>query len=206
MDQAVLNNIIAIVGMLTGIAGFGLSLFVIFRDRVKLKVCHPDIDSSSLVAFNLEHAGQDEWGNEVSRATGHIVALWLQIANASNSPTTILEMALRIDDQESILHNKSPDYPLIAVSYSVDENDEIDIGSSRRLGGDIIKPVFKLEPYSAVEGYFVFTNLSYLSETEYKVQLAIRTTQRIIKTNFTIHPCYPKLIEQRTTDTPNTQR
>lgn len=192
MSQELFNNILATIGAFTGLSGFLISLYLLHKEKLKIEVFHPTGGKdSAYLGFNGVYNGRNDIGEQTSKYTPYMLFIWLQITNKSKSPTTILEMSLKLPSSgESILYSQTSDNYSIATTYTIDEYGEIKIKSNRHYP-HVLKPPISLNTYSTVEGYFYFRDLQIAEQKPFTAILKLKTTQGIKKHSVTIKPNYP---------------
>lgn len=196
MTQDLFNNILAIIGTITGLSGLLVSLYLLNKQKIRFVVYHPTYeDRSSYVGFNATYIGRSEYGDLNFLYTPYLFLIWLQITNKSSSHTTILEMSLKIpNNDESILYSRTSDDFNITNEYTVDGNGNIEVKSGYYIS-DILKPPIAVESFSTIEGYFYFRNLNISSDKPITAVLKIKTPQGSSKNKIIIKPRFPTLIE-----------
>ncbi|WP_273325764.1 hypothetical protein [Vallitalea guaymasensis] len=191
-----LNNVLAIIGALTGVTGLFISLYVLYKERIRIFIYHPK-ECEDYVGFNIIYTDDyldDCFDERKSNYIPYILQIWLQIINQSKTNTTIREMSLKIPKCKwSVLYSKTPNSYSIATKYTVDANDNIDVKQSYHF--DNTKPPLKLEPYGVIEGYFVFQNLEFIRDTPFKATLKIKTAQKTTRHKIIINPVHPTKID-----------
>lgn len=197
LTQTLFNNILAVIGALTGIIGLIISLTLLSKEKLKLTIIHPTNEPYSAYAgFNGVEIGKDNYGEPISFYTPYVFFIYLQISNSSKLSTTILDMSLKIHGcDESILNKRTSDNYSITATYSSDEHDNIFVNSCYGLS-DITKPPISIDSYSAIEGYFFFRDLKLDKRKSYNATLKVKTTQGIEKIKIVIKPKFPELLSK----------
>ncbi len=193
MTQEVLNNILGIIGALTGFCGLCISIYVLHKEKIKLVVFHPaNAKHSSHVGFNMSYNGTDDYGAPNYKYHPYCLLLWLRIINKSKTTTTILEMSLKVPKhKESIIYSQTSDLFDIATEYSQGAEGNVKIISSSYREKTNKLPI-ALKPYTVNEGYFCFLDLEHVSQKPFKAILKIKTPQKITKHKLFIIPTHPK--------------
>lgn len=193
MTQSIFSNILSTIGVITGLLGFMISLYVLNKEKISLEVYHP-CDLDDYVGFNAEYVGTDNICAPDYKYYPYLLTFWVQITNKSKSRTTIRKVYLKIPQcKESVLYSQTNDDFIIASEYVVNENDDI-VVKSRYSYFDYIKLPIEIMPYSVVEGYLYFRDLEFIGTSPFKAILKIETSQRTIKRKITINPVHPTLI------------
>lgn len=196
LNQSLFNNILSVIGVLTGLAGLCVSLYVLSKERIKLEVFHPtNDDASSYIGFSGIYEGQNEIGDKCVKYTGYLLFIWLRIVNQSKHPTTILELSVKIPKyEESILYSRTSDIYSVALKYKEDEVGNIDVKSSLYYDHALKLPI-TVAHFSTIEGYFYFRDFKEIKNKTIHAVLKIKTPQGITKHKITLAPNYPTLID-----------
>lgn len=197
MSQELFNNILAVIGIVTGLSGLSISLFLLNKERLEFHLIHPTKDDDvCLVGFNGIPDGFLN-GCQITRYSKYMLLVWLQITNKSKTPSTILEMTLTVDKKnKSTLNSRtSLDYT-IPVTYSLDDNDNLNVISGYGFYKSTLKLPVYIEPYSTIEGHFCFRDLNFDDQDCFSAKIKIKTPQGYRNFKVTLNPEYPTLIKQ----------
>lgn len=195
--QTLFNNILSVIGALTGIVGLVISLILLSKEKLKLTIIHPTNEPYSAYAgFNGVEIEKDTYGDPISFYTPYVFFVYIQISNSSKLSTTILEMSLKIDGcDESILNKRTSDNYSITATYNSDKHGNIFVNNSYELN-NIIKLPISIDSYSAIEGFFFFRDLRLDKRKSYNATLKLITTQGTKKIKIVITPEFPELLNK----------
>lgn len=195
MKQSLLTNTLSIVGAITGLIGMFISIFVLHKEKIQLEIMHPlNTKHSCRVGFNKQLI---DYASGIPNYSyyPYMLLIWMQITNKSKSPTTILEITLKLPNGiKSTLYSQTSNNYSLASKYSKNTDGCIKIISSWSFAETKLPIPFN--PYSTTEGYFQFLNLDTLPNSPFKAILLIKTSQRIIKKRIKLTPTYPEYIEE----------
>lgn len=178
-----ISDIIALLALLLSVYGAIISTLLALESNLKLKMNYLNISYLTLTK-NLEEYIND-YGTYISLFSKDLytIAIFVRIINKSNSSTTINEFIL--NNKYKLDSNFDMRYSLIPTSFDFSSK-QITAISNIPLEKDVLKPLLKIEPLSAIEGYLIFTNLKEIpSSFRIKVNAIQKTKTFNFKFNFT---------------------
>lgn len=174
---------LSIFGSLTGFAGLTLHFWRFLQERPKINVyfAKDELGKTLIGYVTSKHMNSHGFYSEdTSMFTFYI---WTRISNQSDKPISFLEFNLHI-----------PNLGLFCLDSSSNCNASVMVSQKGSiLIAPIIKPVFTLEPYSAIEGYLFFGPYQAIPSGKTKAKLSIMTTRKIFSTKLIIDPIIPPL-------------
>lgn len=171
-------DIVAIIGLITGVLGFGLSLLIYFGGRVKLKIEFP---------ADYPNFFFDKLHNYWYTITDKQAIIYIRFINNSNNPLTIYEIETFINNTkwhfneygESTINNPTDDTYLDKILI---ENRS---KGGRLIGGEtfdmrrqITLPLL-ISPYGVSEGYMFYEFFPNIDTDSVNVKFKIKTSRKI---------------------------
>jgi hypothetical protein len=172
---------LSIFGSLTGFAGLVLHFWRFLREQPKIDAYFPTGDLGRTLVGYITSNQQDSSGGFMEDTSKFTFYIWTRISNQSEKPITFLEFELSIPNDRAFYLD----------SQSIC-NERVPVGdiSSQRVR-PLVKPIFTLEPYSAVEGYLFFGPYLTIPAEGTKAKLLIKATRKTFKVKLAINPVIP---------------
>lgn len=174
---------LSIFGSLTGFAGLVLHFWRFLQERPKINVYFAKDELGKTLIGYVTSKHKDSNGFFMQDTTMFTFYIWTRISNQSYKPITFLELNLRIPNLGAFCLDSSSS---CNASVMVSEK------GSRHIT-PLIKPVFTLDPYSAIEGYLFFGPYQAIPSDKTKAKLSIMTTRKNFNKKLVIHPVIPPL-------------
>jgi hypothetical protein len=172
---------LSVLGSITGSAALVIHFWRFLEELPRLNFYFPSDDcGKTLVGYVLDWERINAYGAPTEDKTKFTFYIWSRICNNSDKPITILEIALKIKDYKTTYLNSSSS---CAGFVPVDKT------SSRSI--NTIKPIFTIDPYSAVEGYLFFGPYTAIPQDKTNAKLIVVTSRKTFKVKFILHPVPP---------------
>ncbi|ADQ06473.1 hypothetical protein Calhy_0736 [Caldicellulosiruptor hydrothermalis 108] len=175
------NFILSVIGSVTGVAGLVLHFYRFFQERPRLNFFFSSDDDLAKVFIGYWLSDKyDAYGYPVEDKTKFTFYKWVRITNNSDKPITILEISLHIKGCKPTYLNSSS-YCLGYVPTG---------GTSSKSISNLLKPIFTIEPYCAIEGYLFFGPYSSTPPENIKATLIVKTSRKTFKPKFIFRPSF----------------
>lgn len=181
-----ITNIIALIGCITGVLGFGLSLIIYFGGMAKFKIEFP-ADCPSFFFKKL----QNYWYTITEKQA----IIYIRFINNSNNPLTIYDIQTFVKNEE--LH--FTEYGTETINNPTEDtySDKIIIEDrtteGKLIGGEVfdmnnqIKLPLTIPPYGVNEGYMFYQFFPDISTKSVTVNFKVKTSRKIKSASIEIY-------------------